>query len=104
MKGFLQDRSNLTIPVLLALVFVFSYMLCLNIRGAKGQGANPVIGTLTFKKKSIERKFDSDVAWDIVEQGITIHNRDTIRTGDFAEATLTLKDDTKININEFGLF
>ncbi|HNF25914.1 MAG TPA: FecR family protein [Leptospiraceae bacterium] len=100
MKGFLQDRSNLTIPVLLALVFVFSYMLCLNIRGAKGQGANPVIGTLTFKKKSIERKFDSDVAWDLVEQGITIHNRDTIRTGDFAEATLTLKDDTKININD----
>lgn len=64
------------------------------------EGDNPVIGKLTFKRKTIERKFDLQVIWDDVESGVEIRNRDTIRTGDYSDAVLTLMDDTKISINE----
>ena len=55
------------------------------------EGQNPVIGILTFKNKLIQRKFDSEVIWDEVNSGIEVRNRDTIRTGDFSDALLTLK-------------
>jgi hypothetical protein len=64
------------------------------------EGQNPVIGILTFKNKLIQRKFDSEVIWDEVNSGIEVRNRDTIRTGDFSDALLTLNDRSKININE----
>jgi hypothetical protein len=64
------------------------------------EGQNPVIGILTFKNKLIQRKFDSEVIWDEVNSGIEVRNRDTIRTGDFSDALLTLNDKSKININE----
>ncbi len=64
------------------------------------EGENPVIGLLTFKNKLIQRKFDSEVIWDEVESGVEIRNRDTIRTGDYSDALLTLIDKSKININE----
>jgi hypothetical protein len=64
------------------------------------EGQNPVIGILTFKTKLIQRKFDSEVIWDEVNSGIDIRNRDTVRTGDYSDALLTLNDKSKININE----
>ena len=67
--------------------------------GASGNN-NTVIGVLTFKNRTIERKYDSDVIWEKAESGIEIRNKDTIRSEDFSDALLTLSDKTKININE----
>jgi len=67
--------------------------------GATGND-NVVVGTLTFKNQTIERKYDADVIWEKIESGLTIRNKDTIRSGDFSDAVLTLIDKTKININE----
>ena len=67
--------------------------------GASGND-NMIIGVLTFKNRTIERKYDSDVIWEKVESGLEIRNKDTIRSEDFSDALLTLNDKTKININE----
>ncbi|MCE9499391.1 MAG: FecR family protein [Leptospira sp.] len=63
-------------------------------------GDNPVIGELTFKKYKAQRKFDSQVVWDEINAKTLITNRDTIRTGDLSDAVLTLKDGTKIELQE----
>ena len=47
--------------------------------GASGNN-NTVIGVLTFKNRTIERKYDSDVIWEKAESGIEIRNKDTIRS------------------------
>lgn len=95
-----NDHFRWVIGVLLSIIFVSSLLLYFNLTKKSGQNENPEIGTLVFKRKTIERKFDSDVIWDKIESGLKIHNKDTIRSGDYSDAVLTLKDETKININE----
>ncbi|MDX1958881.1 MAG: FecR family protein [Leptospiraceae bacterium] len=92
--------SKIILGILLFIILIFSILLYRNINSGAGGNSNPVIGNLTFKRKTIERKYDADVIWDKIESGIDIKNKDTIRTGDFSDAVLTLKDNTKININE----
>jgi hypothetical protein len=81
-------------------MIIFSYRLFKNLTRSSKEGENPIIGMLTFKNKLIQRKFDSEVIWDEVNSGVEIRNRDTIRTGDYSDALLTLVDKSKININE----
>ena len=94
------ERSYLYIIILFSIITIFSYRLYKNMTRTSKEGQNPIIGILTFKNKLIQRKFDSEVIWDEVNSGIEIRNRDTIRTGDFSDALLTLNDKSKININE----
>jgi hypothetical protein len=95
-----KDRSYIVILILLLITFVTSILLYRNITRRAGSGDNPVIGVLKFKNKVIERKYDSEVLWDSVESGVEIRNKDTIRSGDYSDAVLILKDDTQIAINE----
>ncbi len=95
-----NDKSYLYIVILITIISFFSFRLYKNMTRTAKEGQNPVIGILTFKNKLIQRKFDSEVIWDEVNSGIGIRNRDTIRTGDFSDALLTLNDKSKININE----
>jgi hypothetical protein len=98
MRSF--DKTFYLIFFFFILMVVFSILLYKNMTRMAKEGENPVIGKLTFKRKTIERKFDFEVIWDRLESGVEIRNRDTIRTGDYSDAVLTLIDETKININE----
>lgn len=95
-----KDRSYWILLILLFVILIASILLYRNIHAGATGNDNEVIGTLTFKHKTIERKYDSDVIWETIDSGIIIRNKDTIRSGDFSDAVLTLKDNTKININE----
>lgn len=95
-----KDKSNIYIILLILVMLFFSFRLFKNLTRSSKEGENPIIGILTFKNKLIQRKFDSEVIWDEVESGVEIRNRDTIRTGDYSDALLTLVDKSKININE----
>ncbi len=95
-----KDKSYLYIIFLVLIIIFFSFRLFKNMTRFSKEGENPIIGMLTFKNKLIQRKFDSEVIWDEVESGVEIRNRDTIRTGDYSDALLTLVDKSKININE----
>jgi hypothetical protein len=99
-KAKKRDRSDYVLLLLLLLIFFFGILLYRNIFRKGKIGNNPVIGILTFKNKIVERKLDSEVIWDKVESGIEIRNRDTIRSADFSDALLTLKDTTKISMSE----
>lgn len=95
-----KDRSYWIILILLLIILITSFFLYKNINAGATGNDNEVIGILTFKTKTIERKYDSDVIWEKIDSGLIIRNKDTIRSGDFSDAVLTLKDKTKININE----
>ncbi|HMV43658.1 MAG TPA: FecR domain-containing protein [Leptospiraceae bacterium] len=95
-----KDKSYLVILLLLLIILIASVLLYKNIHSGATGNDNEVVGTLTFKHKTIERKYDTDVIWENIESGLQIRNKDTIRSGSFSDAVLTLKDKTKININE----
>lgn len=95
-----KDRSYWIILILLFIIFIASILLYRNMNEGASGNNNTVIGVLTFKNRTIERKYDSDVIWEKAESGIEIRNKDTIRSEDFSDALLTLSDKTKININE----
>ena len=62
------------------------------------------IGTITFKKRTVQRKFLERVAWDRLRQESPIYNGDTIRTIEVSEAVITFKDiTTRLMLNESTL-
>ena len=46
------------------------------------------IATITFKKKTAQRKFMDRVEWDILRQNSPVYNGDTIHTAEQSEATV----------------
>jgi hypothetical protein len=94
------NRTVIVIPLLLIASIVLSVLLYLNITKKVEGGNNPTIGVLTFKIRSIQRKFDGEVVWETIPTETEIKNRDTIRTVNMADATLTLEDGTEIQIGE----
>ncbi len=59
-----------------------------------------VIGTITFKQRTVQRKYASHVVWEDLEQNYPLRNKDSIRTATEADAEITLNDGTKINLSE----
>lgn len=58
------------------------------------------IATISFKYKIAQRKFDDRVVWERLQQNTSLYNLDTVRTADLAEAYITFKDGTVINLSE----
>ena len=50
------------------------------------------IGTITYKKRTVQRKFLERLAWDRLRQESTVYNGDTIRTIEVSETAITFKD------------
>nr|MBP6739908.1 FecR domain-containing protein [Leptospiraceae bacterium] len=92
--------SILTIGFLLLNSILFSVLLYLDLNQKAGIGNNPLIGEVTFKEKTVHRKLDSSVVWDQVENKSPVANKDTIRTLDYSDAVLTLKDGTTVRLSD----
>ncbi len=96
----LLNDSRFVLPVLFSIIFVLSFLLFRNLSSRRGGSDSPTIGILTFKTKTVLRKFNDQVVWDNLESSSEVKNRDTIRTEGLSDAVLTLNDGTKINISE----
>jgi hypothetical protein len=94
------NRTKIVIPALLSLLVLFSVLLYRNYTKKIQASDNPTIGVLTFKTKTIQRKYDGEVVWESIPTETQIKNKDTIRTDKLSEAVLTLEDGTKIQIGE----
>ncbi len=60
----------------------------------------PKIGTISFKERVAQRKYDDRVVWERVAQNAELYYGDTIRTADFAQATITFADGTTLDLYE----
>ncbi|MGL4370871.1 MAG: FecR domain-containing protein, partial [Spirochaetota bacterium] len=58
------------------------------------------IGTITFKKKTAERKYGDQMIWEDVGQQTPVYNYDSLRTAEGASAVVRLKDGTNIDLDE----
>ncbi|MEK6797280.1 MAG: FecR domain-containing protein [Spirochaetota bacterium] len=58
------------------------------------------IGTVSYTRKSAERRPSDDVVWDAVKRESPLYDKDTVRTDDDSSAVLTLTDGTKLTLDE----
>lgn len=58
------------------------------------------IGTITFKREVAQRKYQTQVVWEEVEQNFPVYNNDSIRTSELSEAVIHLNDGTDISVDE----
>lgn len=96
----LLNEAKFVVTFLLVLILLFSGILYWILFLKKADSDSPTIGILTFKSKTVLRKFNDGVVWDQIETKSPVKNRDTIRTEKFSDATLTLNDGTQIKISE----
>ncbi|TGL63983.1 iron dicitrate transport regulator FecR [Leptospira ognonensis] len=96
----LLNDTRFVVPFFLFIIGILSFLLYLNLTSTLGGSDSPTIGVLTFKTKTVLRKFNDQVVWDSIESSSEVKNRDTIRTEGLSDAVLTLNDGTKINISE----
>ncbi len=84
----------------MAILVVLGYLLYADIMDRSGMGSTKLIGEITSKSNTAERKFSSQVVWDEINRGSSLYNYDTVRTADHSEATIKLLDGTVINLSE----
>ncbi|MFH0976872.1 MAG: FecR family protein [Spirochaetota bacterium] len=90
----------LVVGVGTAVITVFSFLYYKDITTKVQAGTNEQVGTVSYKRKSVERKYAGQVIWEDIENNIPVYNYDSIRTSDQSEASLHLKDGTEIKLNE----
>jgi hypothetical protein len=67
---------------------------------SESKGAQKQIGTITFKKKTAERKFSGRAIWESLSQKSPVYDLDSVRTTEGSSATVNLSDGTVIDLDE----
>ncbi len=83
-----------------AVITTFSYLYYADVTARVNAGAGEVVGTVTYKRKTAERKYPGQVVWEDVDKEVPLYNNDSIRTADLSEAVIHLNDGTEIKMNE----
>ncbi len=83
----------------LIVIFLLSYLLYKDIYKSF-EGIGEPVGVVAYKKRTALRKLKNQSLWEFVKNEYPIYNGDSIKTEEFSEATIILKDGTEITINE----
>lgn len=83
----------------LIIITLLSYFLYKDIYKSF-EGVGEPIGNVVFKKRTALRKLKNQSIWEFMQNEYPIYNGDSIKTEEFSEATIRLKDGTEISINE----
>lgn len=94
----LLNKDTFFIGTCLAIIAVFSVLLYLDFNEKIQRNETKQIGTITFKKRTAERKYTGQVLWDSIDQDSPVFNFDTIRTEEEALAVIYLQDGTEIEL------
>lgn len=102
MKRNMRLSKSDALAVILGIVIlsVLGYLLYADIMDRSGAGQTKLIGEITAKRNTTERKFSAQVIWDEIYKGSSLYNYDTVRTAENSEATIRLNDGTVITLNE----
>lgn len=86
-------------PALLALIAVCGLLFYLDYTRSAEIGSRPVIGYITYKYNQVQRKFDDQVVWTNLYNNSQLANRDSVRSENYSEARIYLRDGTVINVD-----
>jgi hypothetical protein len=92
--------TNSLIIISAAVLVYCSYFLYKELTSRVEKTGGDVIGTIVFKKKNASRKYTDSVIWEEIAQESEIYNYDAIRTMEYSSAVLTLKDGTRIELDQ----
>lgn len=97
-----KSRSRDVVVVLFCLVVAgfFLHLFWQDLNAFTTRNDKPKIGTISFKERVAQRKYDDRVVWERVAQNAELYYGDTIRTADFAQATITFADGTTLDLYE----
>lgn len=97
-----KSRRNDVLVVFFCLLTAsfFLYLFWRDLNAFTTRNDKENIGTISFKQKVAQRKFDDRVVWERVAQNTELYYGDTIRTADFAQATITFNDGTTLDLYE----
>lgn len=90
--------------ILFFLIVLFSLLLYFDLKQNTIFREQEVIGNILYKEEVILRKPNGRVIWTEIETNMPVMNRDTIRTGNLANATISLKDGTMLHLDENTMF
>ncbi|TGL63732.1 FecR family protein [Leptospira sarikeiensis] len=79
-------------------LFLSLYLLYFESRSGGGNGKE-IMGTVSFRYKTAQRKFPDRMLWEDLEQGMPVYDRDSIRTDEASEAIVFLKSGTRIELD-----
>ena len=98
--SFTNVGADISVVILsLLVIFASSFLFVKNLNRTFSRNDKTPVATVTFKYKSVQRKFLDRAVWDRPQQNSPVYNGDTIRTSPDAEATLYFVDR---NVVELG--
>ncbi|MGI5090195.1 FecR domain-containing protein [Treponema sp. OMZ 805] len=98
--NFKNTGADISVVALcLLIIFICSFLFVRNLNRTFSRNDKTPVATVTFKYKSVQRKFLDRAVWDRPQQNSPVYNGDTIRTSPEAEATLYFVDR---NVVELG--
>ncbi|PNV74685.1 FecR domain-containing protein [Leptospira inadai] len=81
------------------LVFLMSSYLLYFESKSRGDSGKEALGTVSFRYKTAQRKFPDRMLWEDVEQGMSVFNKDSVRTDEASEAVVHLNSGTQIELD-----
>ncbi|WCL49854.1 FecR domain-containing protein [Leptospira sp. GIMC2001] len=81
-------------------ILILGLLLYADFQRRLDAGTREQIGIISFKQKTVQRKYSDRVVWETMEQSFPLYNQDSIRTGDLSDAEITLNDGTKLEVDE----
>jgi len=94
------DKEALLIFLCFAVITTSVYALYREMTLRIEKNSSQSIGSITFKKKSAERKYDEYVIWEDIDNNALVFNYDSIRTFKGSAAFIHLKSGTEISLDE----
>lgn len=99
MKFFRSTQFYINLILFLALI-LFTRLLCLDFQRRLEAGNREPIGEVIVQLKDTKRKFHSEVIWEPISKNFPVYNRDTIRTDEYSEVIVKLKNGTEVKLEE----
>lgn len=92
----LSDKIIIFLSISVSLASLFLFVMDLTRVQIKDNESS--IAKVTFKEKTVQRKFSDRLIWDRLRTNSKLYSGDTIRTGDSSEISLELLDETQVSV------
>ncbi|WCL50042.1 DUF4962 domain-containing protein [Leptospira sp. GIMC2001] len=101
---FYKKKENKVLLFLIFNAIIFLILFFYDLNKKIGIGDREIIGTVEFKKNTVQRKLSDHMVWESLDQNSPVANGDTIRSESFSDAIIRLNDGTEINLDENSMF
>lgn len=66
---------------------------------SRGASVKEILGNVSFRYKTAQRKFPDRMLWEDLEQGMSVFDKDSVRTDEASEAVVHLNSGTQIELD-----